>query len=654
MLVSLPMLAFLALFLIFRKSADDWRCAALSAAVGWGTLVALATEALSLLAKLEFLWVLGFWSLVNVVLFTAYFKYFSALPSSQLRESDNKLGLPFLVSLCGLALAALATLLIAVSAPPNNWDSMTYHMSRVVHWIQNSSVNHYPTSIDRQLWLNPWAEFAITHFQILSGGDRFANMVQWLCMVGSLLGVSLVAKQLGANSSQQVVAGVFAGTLPMGILQATSTQTDYVVAFWLICFIHFGLRLILLKSWDKALPDSTLTGLSLGFAVATKGTAYVFALPFALWIGFVTFKAKAWKPLALILAIALSINLGHYARNLDLYGNALGPPPVPNLTNESHSLAAGISNVLRNTALHLSTPVKSVNRHIEKGLGRFHGLVGIDISDPRTSFSDFLIPTLAFNEDTSGNPIHFFLIVVSLAGVALSKLGSRLIGYYAISAVVSFLLFCVLLKWQPFNSRLHLPFFVLMSPLVAVMLMKIFGEKAAYAVCGLLLVCALPWLLLNQSRPVLASDLLPKKLEFALMFDNPKLSKAYETSVFTQSRPGQMFKNRPELQRHYEAATAFVKSRGYRNIGISIGGDDWEYPFWDLLNRDEAHPVRIEHFEVKDVSKRKATNFQDCDLPDCIISLVPSSEDRITMNNGSFLKRWNSGPVTIFVRETGH
>ena len=113
-------------------------------------------------------------------------------------------------------------------------------------------------------------------------------MVQWLSMAGSLLGVSLVAKQLGANSSQQVVVAVFAGTLPMGILQATSTQNDYVVGFWLICFVHFGLQLISLKSWDEALPDSLKTGIALGLAVATKGTAYVFALPFALWFGFVS------------------------------------------------------------------------------------------------------------------------------------------------------------------------------------------------------------------------------------------------------------------------------------------------------------------------------------------------------------------------------
>ena len=61
--------------------------------------------------------------------------------------------------------------LIAFVAPPNNYDSMTYHLGRVVHWIQNHSVQHYPTNIDRQLFMPPWAEFAITHFYLLSTDD---------------------------------------------------------------------------------------------------------------------------------------------------------------------------------------------------------------------------------------------------------------------------------------------------------------------------------------------------------------------------------------------------------------------------------------------------------------------------------------------------
>jgi hypothetical protein len=95
-------------------------------------------------------------------------------------------------------------------------------------WLR--SVEHYPTSYVPQLYHPPGAEFAIMHFQIISGGDRFANLIQWLSMVGSAIAVSLIAKQLGANLRGQVFAAVFAATLPMGILQGSSTQTIMLYA----------------------------------------------------------------------------------------------------------------------------------------------------------------------------------------------------------------------------------------------------------------------------------------------------------------------------------------------------------------------------------------------------------------------------------------
>jgi hypothetical protein len=82
---------------------------------------------------------------------------------------------------------------IAVVAPPNTWDGMSYHMARVAHWIQDQSVRHFSTSYLPQLYQMPWAEFAITHLQILSGSDIFANCVQWGGMAGSLIGVSWLA-----------------------------------------------------------------------------------------------------------------------------------------------------------------------------------------------------------------------------------------------------------------------------------------------------------------------------------------------------------------------------------------------------------------------------------------------------------------------------
>jgi 4-amino-4-deoxy-L-arabinose transferase-like glycosyltransferase len=40
------------------------------------------------------------------------------------------------------------------------------------------------------------------------------------------------ARRLGGR-----LAALFCATLPMGILQSTSTQNDFVVAYWLACLV---------------------------------------------------------------------------------------------------------------------------------------------------------------------------------------------------------------------------------------------------------------------------------------------------------------------------------------------------------------------------------------------------------------------------------
>ena len=197
------------------------------------------------------------------------------------------------------------TFLVAIVAPPNTNDSMQYHMSRVMHWIVNRSVDFFPTPSDRQLWMPPFAEYAILHFQILAGSDLFANLVQWLAMVGSVIGVSLIASRLGAGQKGQVFAALFAVTLPMGVLQSTSTQTDYVAAFWGVCFAFFAIsesNRFIDESSGRLSINSILLALAFGLGILTKGTFVVCAVPFLIWLlGVLVWKRK-WKT-----AIALAM-----------------------------------------------------------------------------------------------------------------------------------------------------------------------------------------------------------------------------------------------------------------------------------------------------------------------------------------------------------
>jgi len=280
---------FILLFLIFKKIIC-WRSSALAASVIWGVLLVFITELLSIFNLINFKFILLSWGLITLMLCIVAFCLY-------LFNADSKINLipacfpqkiefnKYLASLLILlTLNVLILGLIAFIAAPNNSDSVTYHMSRVIHWIQNANIAHYPTNITRQLYSGPFAEFVILHLQILSDGDRFANLVQWFSMIGSVIGASLIAKQLKADIRGQSFSAVIASAIPMGILQSSTTQNNFVVSFWLVCFVYYLLKLKEIENEKSVLIYSCAGGIALGLAFLTKATAYVISLPFLIWL----------------------------------------------------------------------------------------------------------------------------------------------------------------------------------------------------------------------------------------------------------------------------------------------------------------------------------------------------------------------------------
>ena len=156
--------------------------------------------------------------------------------------------------------------------------------------------------------------------------------MQWLALVGCGIAASLIARELKQPFPVQVLALVIATTLPMGLLQAASTQNDLVVSFWLLAFVLFALQYLRKPTVGRM----SFCGLALGFALLTKGTAYAVAPPLAamlLLYGIIhTQGARPRMKLAsaamVILAIALLLNSSHWARNW-AYSDIPWPPSDP-------------------------------------------------------------------------------------------------------------------------------------------------------------------------------------------------------------------------------------------------------------------------------------------------------------------------------------
>jgi hypothetical protein len=233
-----PVAAFALGFLYLGNAKPEWGWdrSFLRAVVFFGAFATLGAELLGLVQGITFPGLLALWFAAISLLGS---RLIALWRDRRLRWPQvPRLTVPETLMLVMLGLVLLGTGAVAYLAPPNTWDSLSYHMARVAHWAQSGSLSHYATGIERQDMMAPGAEIGMTHAYVLSQGDRLANFPQWLAMVASLIGAGATARRLGAPRPGQLLAAVFVATLPMGIAQATSTMTDYVVAVWVICVAY--------------------------------------------------------------------------------------------------------------------------------------------------------------------------------------------------------------------------------------------------------------------------------------------------------------------------------------------------------------------------------------------------------------------------------
>jgi hypothetical protein len=468
--------------------------------------------------------------------------------------------------LASILLILIATGLVAWFAPPNTYDSLTYHMSRVAHWAQNRSLALYPTGIPRQAFMSPGAEVAVLQVYVLGQSDRLVNFVSWFAMLASLVAVSHIAKRMGARSTGQWFAAAFAAALPMGIAQASSTMTDYVLAYWMLCVAVESESLL-----SRENPGVSYLGLAAGLAIWTKPTAFAFLLPFAVLDLLLILRrrqfGRAVAAIAVAAGLVLSVNAGAFARNLSVYGNPLGPQgEVGGFANSLLDGRVLISNSVRNAAFHAATPWPKVNDWITRGIIKIHLLLGLALDDPRTtSYGAFeRVGQPVYDETRVGNTVQAVLILISTALVLMrSKLRWSTLGVYGLVVGCTFIVYSGLFKWQIFGSRLQLPFFLLMAPFVGATL-GAFLPNLALGVLGVgLAAAAWPWMTGIPSRPLLPQP-------------------GTDWSILTRSRSALYFAT-TGVEPAYRSMTDEILDQGCSTVGIMLGGDTVEYPLWVLL-----------------------------------------------------------------------
>ena len=487
--------------------------------------------------------------------------------------------------------ALVISLVAALLYPPNNFDSMTYHMARVAHWEQHSSIDHYRTHILRQIEFPPLAEWVILQLQVLTGGDQFANSIQLFYLAASIIVASLIAGQLGGNRIQQIFTAVAVCFIPMAIIQSNTTQNDIVTSFYILCFVYMTLNLFRKFTWNGIL----FAGVALGLASLTKGTAYLFTLVFCGWFVLMINKKMPLKRIiqrfaayALIPLIAIGINAGHYQRNIFFSGKPLansGEGTVIEGFEAKHILLITVKNLMN----HL--PVTSSLKSKVAAMAKRNG---INPDDPKYNLIGMssMIEGFSFHEDYAQNFLQVIFISLFLTVYFLRReIYNRppdLYLLFVISLLAVTCLFCALLQWQPWSNRLQMPLFMLWSVFIGMevgrlkkhLRLIVYLPLIAYGYTALLLSSRHPFLPLAQSA-------------FRLPYDR---------FIYPDGLS--------ELAK-------YLNNKPVKSIGLYIGLDSYDYPYYKLLRGKGKNERIIKHVFVHNNS----TIYVDDFAPDVIISL---------------------------------
>jgi hypothetical protein len=527
---------------------------------------------------------------------------------------------------CVIAILAVSVAVLAVGSSPNNFDSQTYHLPRIEHWIQNATAAVYPTDIHRQVDIGPGSEYLLAHLRLIAGGDGAYNLVQYFAGVGAVLGASRIAAQLGGGPVAQLATVFLLATTPEILLQASSTQVDLVAAAWVACLATIVLDEFT-RPGDTAAgtavlrataphTDALYLGLALGLIAVTKTTGLLAAGPLLLvWgVGRLVRDGRRRRPClcgrspqrcsradasraGTARAVTVVASLGVLALALVLVGPFLwrmqqtfGNPLGPDMLRESIGVQTAdprllLVNGLRIAHTALDTPLPFLSDAFAALVSGIAGLLGVDVNDPRITFgtSEFPVPAWYPDEDRAAFPITGLATLAGLIWFAVKGPGLR--RAYAAALAVAFIGVVCAVSWQPWVNRLVMFLVVLGAPaagLLAASLVKGIASSLAdrrrrRAACALVTTVAV---VASLAGVLTVAYGYPRRL-------------AGTWSVFSLSDTQERFIRRLEWLPQYETAAAAVAATDPERIGLVQSNDSWEYPWWILLRDEVADGTEI-------------------------------------------------------------
>ena len=393
--------------------------------------------------------------------------------------------LKFLFGILFLALlvVGVTNLVLVLFTVPNEWDSMTGHLNRVMQYIQRGTMAHFGgTNWNMDTYPKSVCTLQIYSYLMTGRIENAFKIIHHLSYWVAVAGVFGISQRIFKNLSASFFCALAYALFLDFLMQAVTTETDVVLTAYLSCLLYF------LFSYQQTHRRAYLylTGIAFGVALGHKIT-FLLLLPSVfvvmIYTVFWDFEQKpTWQlhrfvrwgavvPLgaSIVIAVLIWTLPTGYLKNIEVFDHPIGPPTA--LKHQSVERAGSAKNLLkqgsRNVARYAydffnldgirNTPTGTkINQVMRVPAVKLENKLGLYLDE----VTDFTILPFSFErrfEYYNANPywgvwgfgLVFPLILMVLLGIVRSK-----VHYFlAVAVLLHFVALSFSAPYDPFKGR---------------------------------------------------------------------------------------------------------------------------------------------------------------------------------------------------------
>jgi hypothetical protein len=250
---------------------------------------------------------------------------------SWFKELSPYLRFLFVALLGTLVVIAITNLILILFTVPNEWDSMTGHLNRVVRYIQRGTMEHFGgTNWNMDTYPKSVCTIQIYSYLISGKMEQAFNLIHHSSYWIAIIAIFGVSQRIGQNLSASIFAAVSYGMFLDFLMQSITTETDIVLTAYLSCLLYFLFTFYSTRNkWYLY-----LAGMTFGIVLGHKIT-FILLLPSVVVMMIYTvflspdFKTFLQRTSHLAVAIGIAVLVytlpTGYIKNIQVFGHPIGP-----------------------------------------------------------------------------------------------------------------------------------------------------------------------------------------------------------------------------------------------------------------------------------------------------------------------------------------